>query len=115
MTINVLKLIFFKNGLGDTLISDNATSFTAEKFGDFVRKLSIKHITPPPASPSSNGQAERGVKVMKDLLKKCKHDDPFLTRLSQVLLYYRTVPHSVTQIPPVCPWIIENISHLKIN
>ena len=99
-TIDALRLIFSRNGISDIIVSDNATSFTASKFKDFLATNSIKHITSPPYSPSSNGQAERAVRVIKDLLKKCTSDEPFRTRLCRVLFYYRTTPHSVTSIAP---------------
>lgn len=99
-TIDALRLIFSRNGLCDTLVSDNASCFTASQFKQFLHNNGIIHISPPPYSPSSNGQAERGVRVVKDLLKKYQSDESFKTRLAQVLFHYRTVPHSVTNIPP---------------
>ena len=98
-TIDALRLIFSRHGLCDTLVSDNASCFTASEFREFLNKNGIQHITPPPYSPSSNGQAERGVRVLKDLLKKNVLGS-FKTRLSMSLLHYRTVPHSTTQIAP---------------
>ena len=69
-TIDTLRLILSRNGLCDILVSDNASCFTAAEFKQFLTSNGIQHITPPPYSPSSNGQAERSVRVMKDLLKK---------------------------------------------
>ena len=69
-------------------------------FQEYLENNGIRHISSPPYSPRSNGQAEVGVRVIKDLLKKSSDNDPFKTRLLKVLFYYRTVPHSVTQIPP---------------
>ena len=99
-TIDALRLIFSRNGLCDVLVSDNASCFTAEEFKVFLLDNGIHHITPPPYSPASNGQAERGVRVLKDLLKKCDASGSLKTRLAKVLFYYRSVPHSVTQIAP---------------
>lgn len=99
-TIDALRLIFSRNGLCDSIISDNAACFTAMQFKDFLTYNGIEHITPPACSPSSNGQAERGVRVIKDLLKKSRSGDSIKTTLAKILLYYRSVPHSVTQIPP---------------
>ncbi|XP_068205214.1 uncharacterized protein [Palaemon carinicauda] len=84
----------------DTLVSDNASCFTNSKFKQFLENNGIIHITPPPYSPSSNGQAERGVRVVNELLKKYQGGESFKTRLAQVLFHYRTVPHFVTNIPP---------------
>ena len=98
-TIAMLREIFSRNGLPDNIVSDNATSFTAAEFKDFLDKNCIHHITSPPYNPSSNGQAERGVRVIKDLLKK-NVSGSFNARLSNILLFYRTTPHSVTNTPP---------------
>ena len=99
-TIDVLRTIFSRNGLCDVIVSDNASCFTAQAFKEFLINNGIQHITPPPYSPSSNGQAERGVRVVKDLLKKQNKADSFQTRLAKALFHYRCVPHSVTQIVP---------------
>ena len=69
-TINILRCIFSRNGLPDVIVSDNALGFTSSEFKEFLSNNNVSHITPPPYSPSSNGQAERAVKVVKDLLKK---------------------------------------------
>lgn len=99
-TIDAMRLIFSRNGLCDFIVSDNATCFLAEDFKKFLLANGIEHITPPPYSPASNGQAERGVRVVKDLLKKQSSADSLRTRLARVLFFYRTVPHSVTQVAP---------------
>ena len=99
-TIDALRLIFSRHGLCDVIVSDNASCFTAQSFQDFLTNNGIHHITPPPYSPASNGQAERCVRIVKDLLKKCSSSDSFKSRLSKVLFYYRSVPHSVTSIAP---------------
>ena len=83
------------------LVSDNATCFTAFQFKEFIQSNGIQHITPPLYSPSSNGQAERGVRVMKDLLKKSDSNNlSFKSRLAKALFHYRCIPHSITQIAP---------------
>ena len=99
-TIDALRAIFSRNGLCDTLISDNASNFTAEIFQNYLQSNGIKHMTPPPYFPKGNGQAEVGVKVIKGLLKKTCSNAPFTTRLQRALFYYRTVPHSATNMAP---------------
>ena len=94
-----MHLIFSRHGLCDTLVSDNASCFTASDFKLFLGNNGIQHVTPPPYSPSSNGQAERGVRVLKDLLKK-NVTGSFKSRLAISLMYYRTVPHSTTLVAP---------------
>jgi len=100
-TIDTLRVIFSRNGLCDVVVSDNASCFTAQQFKDFLSNNGVQHITPAPYCPASNGQAERGVKVIKDLLKKLSSDKCSLkSRLAKALTQYRSVPHSVTNIPP---------------
>ena len=69
---------------------------TSHIFIDFLDKNGIEHITSPPYCPASNGLAERGVRVIKDLLKKVGKTSSltFKSRLAQVLMYQRSVPHS---------------------
>lgn len=99
-TIDALRLIFSRNGLCDVIVSDNASCFTAQQFQKFLQINGITHITPPPYCPASNGQAERGVRVVKDLLKKSGGVGSLKSRLAKILFYYRSVPHSITQIAP---------------
>ena len=99
-TIDALCCIFARNGLPDTLVSDNATCFTAFEFQQFLSRNGIEHLTPSPGTPQANGRAERSVKIIKDLFKKCTFDGSLKYKLSKVLLQYRTVPQSVAQMAP---------------
>ena len=98
-TIGALKEIFSRNGMPDTLVSDNASSFSSSEFQRFVASNGIKHLTTAPYTPASNGQAERAVGVIKTLLKK-NSEGTLQLRLQKSLLYYRSVPHSKTGISP---------------
>ena len=98
--IDALRVVFSRHGLPDVICSDNATCFKAAQFASFLNSHGIEHVTSPPYSPASNGQGERGVRVIKDLLSKQKKTDSVRNRLARVLLYYRCVPHSTTQVAP---------------
>ena len=65
-TVDTLCVIFSRNGLPDTIVSDNATSFTAYEFNEFIVNNGICHLTSPPY----NYQGERAVRVVKTFLKK---------------------------------------------
>ena len=67
------------------MISDNGPQYTSEAYEEFAKEYQFDHKTSSPYYPQSNGEAERGVKTIKGLLKKC--DDPYLA-----LLAYRTTP-----------------------
>lgn len=69
-------------------------------------------MTPPPYSPSSNGQAERSVRVLKDLLKK-NVTGSFNSRLANVLLVYRSTPQTTTGIAPAVALNNRNYITLK--
>ena len=98
-TVEALKEIFSRNGLPDTIVSDNATSFVCYEFRSFCQENSIQHVTPAPYCPFSNGQAEVSVKTIKNILKK-NVGGSLKVRLYNALLYYRSTPHSVTKIAP---------------
>ena len=66
---------------------------------NFLGENYIDHLTGAPRCPYTNGQGERSVRVLKDLLKK-NTVGSLDTRLCNVLLYYRNTPHSVTKIAP---------------
>ena len=61
-------------GLPHTIVSDNGTQFTATEFQEFCQRGGIRHTTVAPYHPSSNGLAERAVRVVKDGLKKLSGD-----------------------------------------
>ena len=83
--INKTKSIFARHGIPETVISDNGPQFTSEAYETFAKQYEFEHKTSSPYYPQSNGEAERAVKTIKGLLKKC--DDPYLA-----LLAYRTTP-----------------------
>ena len=87
-TISVLKELFSKHGIPETLRSDNGLQFANHMFVEFAKEWNFDHNTNSPRNPRSNGQAE-DVKIVKGLLSKAKYSghDPHL-----VLLAYRSTP-----------------------
>lgn len=85
--INHCKSIFARHGIPEMVISDNGPQFAAESFKEFAQGYNFDHVTSSPYYPQSNGELERAVKTIKDLLKK--EGDPYLS-----LLTYRSTPLS---------------------
>ena len=98
-TIAALRSVFSRFGLPRTLVSDNGTSFTSQEFTDFVKKCGIIHVRTAPYHPQSNGQAERGVRTMKDSLRKIQ-GGKFQERLDHFLFHYRKTPTATTGLSP---------------
>ncbi len=88
--IAALKAVFSRHGILETLRSDNGPQYAAQEFQEFVETYGFQHTTSSPRYPQSNGQAERTVQTVKQLLKKQLQDhsaDPYMA-----LLTYRTTP-----------------------
>jgi hypothetical protein len=81
--IGKLKKTFSVHGIPSIVISDNGPQFSSEEFKCFAKTYDFNHITSSPGYPQSNGQAERSVQTVKNLLKKCNEnkEDIFLALL----------------------------------
>lgn len=65
-----LKSIFSRQGIPDVVMSDNGPEFSSYEFKDFSREWCFEHITSSPHYAQSNGQVERSVQIVKNMLKK---------------------------------------------
>ena len=83
--INSCKAIFARFGIPEVLFSDNGTQFSSREFARFAEYYGFTHLTSSPLHPSGNGEAERAVQTIKNLLRK--EEDPFTA-----LLNYRATP-----------------------
>ena len=79
------KSIFARHGIPEVVISDNGPQYSSRAYADFAVEYQFKYVTSSPYHPQSNGEAERAVGTIKNLLKKEK--DPNLAILS-----YRSTP-----------------------
>ena len=98
-TCSVLRKLFSVHGLPKVVVSDNGPGFASEEFNAFLKMNGIRHLYSAPYHPSSNGQAERMVRVLKESLKKVKQGD-IDTRLCRLLFRYRITPHTLTGQSP---------------
>jgi len=69
-TIQQLRQLFAQFGIPQSIVSDNGPQFAAVEFENFCKLNGIHHIRVAPYHPSSNGLAERAVKIVKQGLKK---------------------------------------------
>ena len=83
--INSCKAIFARLGIPEILHTDNGTQYSSREFARFAEYYGFTHLTSSPLHPSGNGEAERAVQTIKNLLRK--EEDPFTA-----LLNYRATP-----------------------
>ena len=71
------------------IISNNGPQYSVAVFSKFAEDYGFVHMTSSPKYPQANGEAERAVRTIKSLLKKCsdKAEGPYLA-----LMAYRATP-----------------------
>lgn len=68
--IDKISAIFSRYGIPSQVCTDNGPQFASREFASFVRRYDFEHITSSPEFPRSNGLAEKGVQIVKRILKK---------------------------------------------
>ena len=72
--IDAIRSQFARHGSHDVLVSDNGPQFSCREFRTFTQLWDIEHVTSSPRYPQSNGQAERAIGTVKNLMKKALED-----------------------------------------
>ena len=100
-TIRVLREIFSRHGIPKSIVSDNVPQFISSGFKTFCESKGISQITTAVYKPSTNGQCERVVQIVKSALRQTRltSEDPDTT-LPRFLLRYRITPHTTTGESP---------------
>ena len=86
--ILALKKIFSVHGSPDKVICDNVP-FDSHEFRTFATEWNFNIFTRSPNYPRSNGLAEKGVAIGKNIIKKCLDDN---SDVDSALLQYRNTP-----------------------
>ena len=84
-TIRALKSIFARHGVPQVVRSDNGPQYSSAEFMKFAKDGGFESVTSGPIYPQSNGEVERSVQTIKNLLKKVV--DP-----TKALLSYCSTP-----------------------
>lgn len=87
--IGKMKAQMTRHGIPDVIVTDNGPPFNSGEFRDFAEKIRVQAYDIISSLPQSNGRVENGVKIVKNLMRKCVLDkkDPFLA-----LLDWRNTP-----------------------
>ena len=72
--IDAMRSQFARHGSPEVLVSDNGPQFACREFRTFTQLWDIEHVTSSPRYPQSNGQAERAIGTVKNLMKKALED-----------------------------------------
>lgn len=86
------------------LVTDGGPPFNSNLFKTFMEKQGTRVMKSPPYNPSSNGQAERMVRVAKDVFKKFMLDPEIRSldvedRITYFLMNYRNTCNSDDKFP----------------
>ena len=99
-TIYHFRRMFATHGIPRTIVTDNGPNFASEEFADFAVWNGIWLIRSAPYQPSTNGQAEKAVDIVKRGPLRQPKADPLEKALANLLLQYRVTPHSTTGVAP---------------
>jgi len=94
--IEAMKSVFAVHGIPEVVIADNQP-FNSVECKEFSNEWDFKFLTSSPTYARSNGQAEKAVGIVKQMLRKCHHDN---TELQDALLKYRNSPVAGLKLTP---------------
>ena len=106
----MLKELFSKHGIPETLRSNNGPQFANHMFTEFAKEWNFDHNTSSPRNPRSNGQAEAAVKIVKGLLSKAKYSGLLAYRSTPIDAHLRS-PAEMLYQRNICTTLPQRIHH----
>ena len=83
------------------LLTDNGPQFTSYKFISYLKADNTKHHPITSYWPQVNGEVERFNRVISKIIQCASTEGKeWREEIDKFLLYYRTNPHTATDIPP---------------
>lgn len=123
--IKKFSVIFARFGLPDVLVTDGGPPFNSFQFCSFMEHQGINVMKSPLYNPSSNGQAERMVRVVKDVFKKFMLDSETKSldiedRITLFLANFRNTCNSDNRLPSekifnFTPKVLMDLIHPRRN
>ena len=86
-----LKEVFSRFGIPQIVFSDGDPLYTSRTFNQFCKEYEFDHHFSSARYPRSNGQVERKIQHIKNIILKCHNDN---SDLNLALLQYRATPLS---------------------
>ncbi|XP_018493986.1 uncharacterized protein K02A2.6-like [Galendromus occidentalis] len=99
--ISFLRRIFNREGVPETLVSDNGVQFTSREFNEFLQEYGVKHYKSPNYHPRANGLIERFNRTLGHMLATAKMAGGNIRdRLIEMLGSYNSTPQATTGVSP---------------
>lgn len=96
--IDVIRCVFNKVGYPTSIRCDNSP-FNSAEFDRFAAEYNIKFVFSSPRYPQSNGLAEKGVAIAKNILKRC-YEANEVDQFQYRILEYNTTPIASMRLTP---------------
>ena len=93
--IRAMKRNFARHGIPDKCVTDNDLQLVNLEYARFAREYGFTSIKSSSYHSRGNGKAESAVKIVKNILKKSRFEDPYLA-----LLAYRNMLQQGYQYSP---------------
>ncbi|UYV64632.1 hypothetical protein LAZ67_3001404 [Cordylochernes scorpioides] len=113
--INIINQLL-NVGKPKIIVTDRYPSFVSKRFNKFIQEKGIKHVMTSPSHLQCNGLVERANATIISKLRLHHQQNPRIPwpkLLQKALEEYRSIPHSITKMPPV--YLLFGITPSYIN